>query len=222
MHAEPPTVRYYDDGLDARCDFQFEQSSTACIPSDVVYADDTLLLGTSDCHLQEFLSEVANAGSFYGMELHWDKFQLLQVQCQASILTPAYERIVSKPGIDYLGSVLAHDGLPGHELDRIGRRIGMAKRDFLELQKVWKHSSLPRFRKIAIYKALIESKLMYSLSCLCLSSADRRRLDGFQNRCLRGTLGIPPAFISRVSNMEVLRTASYISATDMQASEIST
>ena len=80
---------------------------------------------------------------------------------------------------------------------------------------VWKHSSLPRFRKIEIYKALIESKLMYSLSCLCLSSADRRRLDGFQNRRLRSILGIPPAFISRVSNMEVLRTASYISATDM-------
>ena len=36
-----------------------------------------------------------------------------------------------------------------------------------------------------------------------------------QNRCLRSILGIPPAFTSGVSNMEVLRTASYISATDM-------
>ena len=150
---------------------------------------------------------MANAGSLYG-ELYWDRFQLLQVQCQASISTPAHERIVPKPGIDYLGSVLTHDGLPGHEL---GRRIGTANRDLLELQKVWKHSSFPRFRKIEIYKALIESKLMYSLSCLGLSSADRRRLDGFQNRCLRGILGIPPAFISRVSNMEVLHAASYIS-----------
>ena len=84
----------------------------------------------------------------------------------------------------------------------------MAKMDFLELQKVWKHSSLPQFRKIEIDKALIESKLMCSLSCLCLSSADRRRLGGFQNRCLRGILGISPAFISRVSNMEALRRAS--------------
>ena len=101
----------------------------------------------------------------YRMELHWDKFQLLQVQCRASISTPAHERIVPKLGIDYLGAFLTHDGLPGHEL---GRRIGMAKRDFLELQKVWQHSSLPRFRKIEIYKALMESKLMYSLSCLWL------------------------------------------------------
>ena len=180
--------------------------------ADIVYADDTLLLGTSDPHLQDYLSQIADAGLLYGMELHWDKFQLLQVQCQAIIRTPTGEHISPKLGIDYLGSVLSHDGLPGHEL---GRRIGMAKRDFLELQKVWKHSSLSRDRKIQIYKALIESKLMYSLSCLCLSSADRRRLDGFQNRCLRSILGIPPAFISRVPNAEVLRRACYPAATDM-------
>ena len=45
-----------------------------------------------------------------------------------------------KLAINYLGSVLCHDGLPGHEL---GRRIGMPKQDLLEL-KVWKHSSLSR------------------------------------------------------------------------------
>ena len=52
------------------------------------------------------------------MELHWDKFQLLQVQCQANVRTPTGEHISAKLGIDY-------DGLPGHEL---GRKIGMAKR----------------------------------------------------------------------------------------------
>ena len=40
-------------------------------------------------------------------------------------------------------------------------------------------------RKACIYKTLLESKLMSGLSCLCLSAAERRRLDGFQNRCLR-------------------------------------
>ena len=49
--------------------------------ADIVYADDTLLLASSDGHLQEFLSQIAEAGQLYGMELHWDKFLLLQVQC---------------------------------------------------------------------------------------------------------------------------------------------
>ena len=56
-----------------------------------------------------------------------------------------------------------------------------------------------------MYKALIESKLLYSLACLCLSADDRRRLDGFQTRCLRSILGILPAYVSRISNADVLQ-----------------
>ena len=36
----------------------------------------------------------------------------------------------------------------------------MAKSDFLQLLKVWKHSSLHWTRNLQIYKAIIESKLM--------------------------------------------------------------
>lgn len=180
--------------------------------ADIVYADDTLLLASSDRHLQEFLSRVADAGRLYGMEFHWDKFQLLQVQCHASVFKPDGSQILAKPGMDYLGTIISHTGLPGHEL---GRRIGMAKADFQTLQKIWKHSSLGTNRKIAIYKALIESKLLYSLACLCLSAAERRRLDGFQNRCLRSILGILPAYVSRISNADVLQRSKCRPATEM-------
>jgi hypothetical protein len=178
--------------------------------ADVVYADDTLLLGASDEHLGEFMRAVADAGKRYGMELHWGKFQLIQVQCQATVLRPDGNQIEAKAGMEYLGTVLTHDGLPGHEL---GRRIGMAKTDFLVLDKVWKQSSLPWMRKMRIYSSLVETKLLYSLSCLCLSAAERRRLDGFQNRCLRKIVGIKPAYISRVSNAEVLRRTGHQQAT---------
>ena len=141
----------------------------------------------------------------YRMELHWHKFQLLEVRCSASMSTPTGKRIAPKPGIDYLDPVLSVDGLPMHEL---GRRIGTAKSDFLQLHKVWKHSSLHWTRKVRIYKALIESKLMYSLSCLCGSAAERRRLDGLQNSCLRRILGIASSFILRTSNAHVLPWAS--------------
>ena len=85
------------------------------------------LLASSDRHLQEFLSRVAEAGKLYGMELHWDKFQLLQVQCRASVFRPDSSQILAIPGMDFLGAIISHTGLPGHEL---GRRIGMAKADF--------------------------------------------------------------------------------------------
>ena len=37
--------------------------------------------------------------------------------------------------------------------------------------------------------------------------AQLRRIDGFQARCLRKVLGVPAAFVSRVSNAEVLSRA---------------
>ena len=90
----------------------------------------------------------------------------------------------------------------------------MAKADFLQVQKVWKHSSLPIARKLQIYGALIASKLMYSLSCLCLSAAELR-LDGLQNRCPRRILGIRPTSVSRISNACVLLCAGCQAATDV-------
>ena len=44
-----------------------------------LYADDTLLVGVSQHCVQELLDAVASAGAKYGMEFHWNKFQLLQV-----------------------------------------------------------------------------------------------------------------------------------------------
>jgi hypothetical protein len=48
---------------------------------------------------------------------------------------------------------------------------------------------------------------MYSLNTAWLNKAERRRLDGFQARCLRIILHIPPAFLTRVPNSKVLEQA---------------
>ena len=104
--------------------------------------------------------------------------------------------------MNYLGTHLSNDGRIDSELNR---RIGILKGDFQALQKIWKHSALGRVRKLNVFKALIESKLYYCLSCAVFTKAALRRLDGFQCRCLRKILGIAPAFVSRVSNAEVLR-----------------
>jgi hypothetical protein len=45
--------------------------------STLLYADDTLLIGAGADSLQRLLMAMAATGAKYGMELHWDKFQLL-------------------------------------------------------------------------------------------------------------------------------------------------
>ena len=43
-----------------------------------------------------------------------------------------------------------------------------------------------------------------------LNVAEQRRLNGFQARCLRKVLGIKHAFVSRISNADVLKAAGQI------------
>ena len=66
----------------------------------------------------------------------------------------------------------------------------------------WKHSALTRQRKIEIYSAFIESRLLYGMSSLCLTAAQERKLNAFQSWCLRRVCKIQPAYYSRASNAE--------------------
>ena len=52
------------------------------------------------------------------------------------------------------------------------------------------------------------TKLAYGLASAWLNTAQRRRVDGFQARCLRRIWGVPPSYISRISNKTVLDRAS--------------
>ena len=168
--------------------------------ADIVYADDTMLIGSCPDHLEEFLKAVAAAGKNYGMALHEDKFQLLQIGAKPVIRNVNKKTIQSSSSLTYLGATLAEDGRVGSEL---ARRVGAAKADFRALRQVWRGSSLSRQRKLKIYQSLIESKLMYCLSTACFSKAELRKLDGFQSKCLRSILGIAQSYISRISNADV-------------------
>lgn len=77
--------------------------------SDLLYADDTLLLSVSASSLERFLQAVSNAGATYGHELHWGKLQLVRVSSEASVRRPDHTAIEAKPEITYLGSVVSHD-----------------------------------------------------------------------------------------------------------------
>lgn len=180
--------------------------------TDLIYADDTLLIGTNSEYVNEFLHAVCLAGHSIGMELHWGKFQLLSVRSVPDIATPSGEKVTCASQINYLGAALSAEGGCDNEL---ARRIGMAKADFLSLCKIWRHSALPWQRKVRIFVALVESKLMYGLSTLCLTVAQLRRLDGFQCRCLRSILGIKSAYLSRVANERVWHRAGHPQATEL-------
>jgi hypothetical protein len=101
----------------------------------------------------------------------------------------------------YLGTTPWADGSVKSELNR---RLGIAGADFNIPAHVWQHTSIPRERKVEIFKTIITNVLLYGLRTAWTNASERRRLDGFQARCLRNILGIKPAYFSCISNKPVL------------------
>jgi len=169
-----------------------------------LYADDTLLVGVSQQGVQELLDAVAQTGARYGMELHWNKFQLLQIGAVYHLVTPNGSVIPPSEVMTYLGTAIYADGAIKRELNS---KLGRALADFSKPARLWNHASLRKERKILMYKAVVVSRLLYGLNTAWLNVAEQRRLNGFHCRCLRKIVGIPSAYISRVSNARVLKEA---------------
>ena len=192
---------------DAKTNLSVSQSAAPnpeTFTKELVYADDTLLIDVDDSMLQQFMDCIGQAGQEYGLSFNWSKLEALPIRTTAAIVKPDGTHVECKQAMVYLGSQLSADGRITSEL---GRRIGMARCDFQTLQKVWGHTSIPTKRKVRIFDACVTSKLTYGLQTACLNKTERRRLDGFQARCLRVILRITPSFLSRVSNHTVLQKA---------------
>ena len=83
------------------------------------------------------------------------------------------------------------------------------------MSDTWSHSALTWKQKLRTYVSLVESKLLYAMATLVLTVAQRRKLNGFQNRCLRKIVGVQPSYVSRISNAIVLAKASHTLASDL-------
>ena len=154
--------------------------------------------------MHHLLDVIASVGTRYGMELHWNKFQLLQIGGVYNFSAPDGTIIAPAEVMTYLGATLYSDGKVKRELNR---QFCIARGDYCRLSRLWNHTSLAMDRKISIYKAVVIKRLLYGLSTAWLNAAELRRLNGFHCRCLRRILRIPPSFLSRVSNLNVLKAA---------------
>ena len=171
---------------------------------DVLYADDTLLLGAAAADVEALAAAVERVGSTFGMTLHWGKTQAMSVFTASQLRQPDGTFFRGASSLKYLGATIYGDGCADSE---ISQKLGIARADFQQLSKVWRHANVTIESKLYFFHSLIISRLMSGLSGAWLVTAQRRRLDGFYARCLRQILRIPPSFLSRVSNVRVFRRA---------------
>jgi len=129
------------------------------------------------------------------------------VRSSCQFASPSSDLIPDTSSMTYLGAALNSNASLHSELSR---KFGRAWGEFRKLVQLWKHTSLPLPRKIEIFQAVITSQVMYGLSSAWLTTADQRRLDGFQAPCLRVPLRVAPSYVSRIANKTVLTKAQQI------------
>jgi len=181
---------------------QGQQNQRQTSLDEALYADDTMLIGTSAERLQEYMERIQQCGQAYGLSFNIAKLECLCVNCEGKIFNENGEEVPAKDHIKYLGALLSSDG---HATTEISRRVGLAKAEFQCLQKCWNHCRLHVERKKELYQSLVLSKLLYGLESVVLLSHDKRRLNSFHASCCRRILRISPSYISRVSNDYVLK-----------------
>ena len=170
------------------------------VTNDLLYADDTLLIDVSGSAVQQYMACVSEAGREYGLSFNWSKLELLRVRGAGVVRKPDGTAISPSEAMVYLGSQLSACGRIDSELSR---RLGCASADFRTLGRIWNRAGISRKRKIEVFNACVASRLLYCLATAWLPVAARRRIDGFQARCLRRILHILPSHLSFVSNATV-------------------
>jgi len=182
---------------DARSSTSFVESRPYIVTSDLVYADDTMIIASSAAHAQSYLDAVTETGKTYGLELNLKKTVLLRLRGDEDVVGFDGKALQVKTEAVYLGGLINIHGLASPEL---GRRIGEARGVFRQLVAVWKHANIPLKRKYAMLDACVMSKLLYCLESLWILADGLKRLDGFFASCLRQIAGIKHSYYSRVAS----------------------
>ena len=187
-----------------------EPSHVIC--TDLLYADDTLLMSSSAAKLQLHMDLVVDEGSRYGLELSWSKTVAINIHNDGTLTQPNGEAVKKVSRAVYLGGMLTSSTSACPE---VSRRIGEARGSFKSLEQCWSHANISHRRKIELYHACVVSKLLYGLESLWLLQRDLQRIDAFHAQCLRRIRRIPHSFVSRVSNAEVLDKAGELPMSDL-------
>ena len=152
--------------------------------SDLDYADDIALFEDSRKSAQDLLNRVEKACQYVGLFLNAPKtkYMHLNPSSDTKLFSSDGSEIECVKDFKYLG------GYSGTEHD-MNVRIAQSWSALHSLQKVWK-SPIKKNTKTKVFKACIETILLYGSESWTLNESRRKRLDGTYTRMLRSAYDI--------------------------------
>lgn len=174
--------------------------------NNIRYADDTVLIATSQEQLQDLLDKVVEASAEMGLTINCQKTKAMVISksaekphCQLRIGT---ELIQEEEHFTYLGSEITTDTRCQKD---IRKRITIAKSKFNDMRSIFGNRNLTMKLKIRLLKCYIWSILTYGCEAWTLTPALVANIEAAEMWFLRRMLRI--SYVHRVTNTEVLRRA---------------
>lgn len=155
--------------------------------TELLYADDTLLLSRSLRSCQTLLHAVEHAAARIGLHLNRDKTCLLFMNGAGTIHYADGSPVATADSTTYLGCNINTSADVNSE---ISSRISQTVVTWRRLAPFWKRSEATFKQKLIVYNAVIRAKLLYGMSSIRLLPHQATRLNSFLMRGLRQILGL--------------------------------
>ena len=153
--------------------------------SEVLYADDTIMVGHKPREIQERLVLLEKEASKYGLKLNKTKCEHLGINATANIMFKDSTVVKTVSKAKYLGVILTNKAEPNVEANE---RIRQCTATWKQMDKYWKLGKCSRRRKLQVRSAVIRSKLTYAMYTIQLNTSVLKRLDAFQAKGIRKIL----------------------------------
>ena len=173
---------------------------------ELLFADDCAIMAHTLEHIQKLMDCFANAAKRFGLTISLKKTEVM-LQPRPGSSPPKPDLFVNDTPLNvvdkfcYLGSVLSQNA----EIDDdITRRISAASAAFGRLEsRLWKERGVRLSTKVAVYKAVVITTLLYGCESWTTYRRHVRSLDQFHMRCLRRIARIK--WQDKTPSTEVLR-----------------
>ena len=153
------------------------------------FADDIAILAESEEDLQTLVSEVFKTSSQLGLKISLTKTQVQVIGrgCDKINIHLANHTLEQVKSFIYLGGQIDEDGTCQND---VKRRIGLALGAMHALHPIWRAKDISNQTKIALYRSLVLSIVLYAAETWIIRKRDQDRLLSFEMSCLRRILGI--------------------------------
>lgn len=175
--------------------------------SDLEYADDTLILGSTIEGIKAALQIYDTEALKLGLQINWTKTKVMHVgegQHHPPNIEINNQSVQFVSSFVYLGSTVTSTG----DIDtEVRRRCGLASGVMRALWKpLWCQRSISRRTKLRIYNAAVLPVLLYGAETWPLSKSLAQRLLGFESKALRQIEGV--SWREHITNEDIrLRTS---------------